>query len=178
MKRKLIISLVMMLTILSLISLLVQAEVKEDIINFSNQNVKVVQVNNRWKITANNSWLLDFAGNKNEAMKALRIIKFYKLNQMCFVGRPDPSMRYFLSSGKAPAGPMQGEDSIYFDNNKLRVRYIDNCWYIIEDDDHYLLNFDKNEDEAWTALRIIWKYDFNYICFVGRPGPSMVYFRK
>jgi hypothetical protein len=43
---------------------------------------------------------------------------------------------------------------------------------------HAMLDFDQNKSEAWTALRIIWKYDFNYICFVGRPNPPMMYFRR
>ncbi len=73
---------------------------------------------------------------------------------------------------------MPGEDSIAFDNNNLRVVYLRNRWMIVEGNSHGMLNFDQNEAEAWTALRIIWKYDFHYICFVGRPNPAMMYFRR
>lgn len=35
----------------------------------------------------------------------------------------------------------------------------------------------ETKDEMEQALRIIRQYGFSRICFVGRPGPSMVYFR-
>lgn len=34
------------------------------------------------------------------------------------------------------------------------------------------------ELEAVTSYRIILKYGFTYICFVGRPDPSMTYLRR
>jgi hypothetical protein len=127
---------------------------------------------------SDNKWLLDFGSNREQANQALQVISFYRLNQQCFVGRPKASLNYYLVNGKAPVGPMQGEDSIYFDNSKLRVVYINRHWKIIETPSHAMLDFDQNEAEAWTALRIIWKYDFSYICFVGRPNAPMMYFRQ
>lgn len=90
----------------------------------------------------------------------------------------DPSMQYYLSNGKPPVGPIPGEDSIRFDNNNLRVVNYNGRWKIIEGTNHAMLDFNQNEAEVWAALRIIWKYDFNYICFVGRPNPPMMYFRR
>ncbi|MEA3508196.1 MAG: hypothetical protein U9R40_04665, partial [Synergistota bacterium] len=80
--------------------------VKEDCISFNYQTAEVKNVNGRWKIVDGNMWLLDFRGNKTEADKALKVIKSYQLNQQCFVGRPDPSMRYWLVNGQAPRGTL------------------------------------------------------------------------
>lgn len=44
--------------------------------------------------------------------------------------------------------------------------------------DHLLMDFGNKEDEARKALAIIKKYKFPRYCFVGRPNPSMTYFRK
>lgn len=158
--------------------LTVLGELKEDIIRFNFQNAQVVNIDGRCKVTANNMWLLDFGPNQAQANQALQVIRLYRLNQQCFVGRPDPSMQYYLSNGMPPVGPVPGEDSIRFDNNNLRVVNYNNRWKIIEGTNHAMLDFDQNEAEAWAALRIIWKYDFNYICFVGRPNPPMMYFRR
>jgi hypothetical protein len=151
---------------------------KEDIIRFNNQNVQVVNIGGHWKVTSGNMWLLDFGTNQDQANQALQVIKSYHLNEQCFVGRPNPPMQYFLADDTAPSGPLPGEDSIRFDNNNLRVLKIDNRWKVVEGGNHYMLDFDQNEAGARAALRIIRKYDFNYICFVGRPHPPMMYFRR
>jgi hypothetical protein len=42
-------------------------------------------------------WILDFGASQANANKALNIIKKYGFSQICFVGRPNPPMMYFLS---------------------------------------------------------------------------------
>lgn len=153
-------------------------DLKEDIIYFNGQHAQVVNAQGRWKIAVGNMWLLDFENNQAEAQQALNVIRRYQLNQQCFVGRPQPSMEYYLSNGRPPMGPMPGEDAIRFDNTRIKVMYMGGRWKIVENGNHAMLDFDQNEDEAWRALRIIWKYDFSYLCFVGRPNPSMTYFRR
>jgi hypothetical protein len=66
----------------------------EDCIGFNRGNLKVKKFNNRWKIVDGNHWVFDFAGKKREALKSLSIIKKYKFNKSCFVGRPGPSFQY------------------------------------------------------------------------------------
>ena len=153
-------------------------EFSEDIIGFNPRNAQVVNAYGSWKIAADNIWLLDFGPNQAQADQALRVIHHYRLNQQCFVGRPAPSMQYYLCNGRSPAGPMSGEDSIRFDNSNLRVVNYNGRWKIVEGTSHAMLDFGSNEEETWTALRIIWKYEFNYICFVGRPHAPMMYFRR
>lgn len=153
------------------------APVKEDCISFSYQSAEVKNINGRWKIVDGGMWLLDFGGNKAEADTALKVIKTYQLNQQCFVGRPDPSMRYWLANGQAPVGTLPGHDNIGFNPDNIEVKQINGRWKIVEGS-HWILDFAASEDEARTAYSIIKKYDFNYICFVGRPDPSMVWFCK
>jgi hypothetical protein len=169
---------IILVLLMAVTSLPVLGELREDIISFNPRIAQVANVNGRWKVISDNKLLLDFGLNQEQANQALQVISFYRLNQQCFVGRPKASMTYYLVNGKAPIGSMPGEDSIYFDNTKLKVVYINNHWKIIETPSHAMLDFGQNEAEAWTALRIIWKYDFSYICFVGRPNPPMIYFRR
>ena len=39
--------------------------------------------------------MLDFGAGHGNALAALHYIRKYRFNEMCFVGRPDPSMTYF-----------------------------------------------------------------------------------
>lgn len=148
---------------------------KEDCLSFNYQRATVRRVGHRWAIVAGNMVLLDF-GNKVEANQVLRIIKHYRMNSQCFVGRPDPSMTYYLVDGRTPSGYLRGQDCVSFDPENAKVKRIDGSWRIV-DGSHYIKDFGDKHEEAIAALRIIRKYGFRYICFVGRPDPSMTYFR-
>jgi hypothetical protein len=152
---------------------------QEDKIKFDWRNLRVKKVNNSWKIMEGTShMMMDFGSNLREASQALGVIQRYRMDEMCFVGRPDPSMTYFLSNGVAPEGEKPGEDAIRFDPQQLDVVKINNSWKILEGRSHSMMDFGVNEIEARQSLRIIKKYGFTHICFIGRPNPSMTYFRK
>jgi hypothetical protein len=72
----------------------------EDCISFnpSSVTVKLIPQSNTWKMVQGNMWMEDFGNNKQEAYDALEIVKKYRFNQQCFVGRPGASFRYWKSS--------------------------------------------------------------------------------
>lgn len=72
-------------------------DVKEDCIGFNPDKIEVKKIGNRWKIVEGDHWITDFGNKGDEANNALKIIKKYGFNRICFVGRPDPSMTYFTT---------------------------------------------------------------------------------
>ena len=74
-------------------------EIQEDCIGFNNATIEVKQVDGRWKIIDGAHWIIDFGSNKAEASDSFEIMKRYQYNQICFVGRPGPSMTYFKAVG-------------------------------------------------------------------------------
>lgn len=156
------------------------ARLREDCISFDYRRAEVRNIGGRWKIVVGRMWLKDFGNvvlSEREARQALRIIKHYRMNQQCFVGRPDPSMEYYLVNGGAPTGSLGGEDCVRFNPANIEVKRIGDRWKII-DGTHWIMDFSDKEGEARMAFRIIKKYGFNHICFVGRRDPSMTYFRR
>lgn len=151
--------------------------VKEDCVGFNPDTTKVQYINGRWKVVDGSHWMFDFGNNEAEARKALSVIKRYRINQSCFVGRPDPSFKYLLVSGTAPSGSMNGEDCISFNPDTAIVKNINGRWKIV-DGSHWMFDFGNKESEARDALAIIKKYRFTRSCFVGRPDPSFEYLRK
>ena len=149
----------------------------EDCIKFSPDKAEVKQINGRWKVVQGDMWMLDFDQSEAEAQKALSIIQHYKLDSQCYVGRPGPSMEYWLVGGKSPAGSFEGEDAVPFNPDTTEAKLVNGSWKVV-DGDHWLLDFGDNEGEAQASLKLIKKYGFNHICFVGRPDPGMTYFRK
>ncbi len=69
---------------------------KEDCVPFNPDKIEVKRFRGRWKLVDGKHWLKDFGFNGNEAAKALAIIKVRRFGWICFVGRPYPSLEYFL----------------------------------------------------------------------------------
>ncbi len=151
--------------------------VTEDCISFNPVTARVAHIRGRWKIVDGSKWLFDFGNKKREAYRALRIIKFYKMNQSCFVGRPNPSFEYMLVSGEAPTGGIRGEDCLSFNPDTISLRRINGRWKIV-DGGHWIFDFGNKKREAEMAFQIIKKYRFGYTCYVGRPHASFKYLRK
>ncbi len=151
--------------------------VKEDCVAFNWRNLRATQINNRWKIVDGSHLLLDFGDNEDEARQALRVLRHYRLTGMCFVGRPDPSLTYFLSEGQAPSGAMSREDCIPFDPERIEVKSVNGRWKIT-DGSHWLFDFGSSEQEARSALALIKRYGFTHTCYIGRPQASMTYLRQ
>lgn len=153
------------------------ARVREDCVSFNNATVRLRRINGRWKIVDGSHWIADFGGNAVEAKRAYRIVKFYRFDQQCFVGRPGPSMTYWKSGGGVPGRSMPGQDCVGFDPNNIQVRNIGGRWKIVEGS-HWIADFGGRRQEAFQAFNIIKRYRMSKQCFVGRPGPSMTYWLR
>jgi hypothetical protein len=155
--------------------------IPEDRIPFNRANVSATQVGGRWKVAEGNHWMLDTGSSQAEAQRAVDIINHYKLASMCFVGRPrcgdvTPMMYWLTDAGRAPSGQLAGEDCIAFDRSNLAVVEIGGRWKVVEGT-HWLLDFGPGQGNSNAALHFIRKHRFDEICFVGRPDPSMSYFK-
>ena len=69
----------------------------DDCIGFNLANAHVAHVGGDWKIVDGSQWIADFGNKHGEANHAMAIIHHYRMNRQCFVGRPNPSMSYWLS---------------------------------------------------------------------------------
>jgi hypothetical protein len=152
-------------------------KITEDCISFNPNNVQAKKLNGRWKVVHGNMLMLDFGSNRQQAERAVQVIKHYRMNRQCFVGRPHAPMQYYTVKGRAPKGAMAGEDAIPFNPANIQAIKINGRWKVV-DGSHWLLDFEAKEAEAKTAVKIIKHYGFNHICFVGRPNAPMMYFRK
>jgi hypothetical protein len=153
--------------------------IAEDCLGFDDRKAAVKEVGGRWKIVVDSVWLMDFGSSQAEATAALNIIKYYRMNEQCFVGRPAPSLEYFLVNRNAPTGSVPGEDCLSLKPGavQLEVKQLNGRWKIVAGN-NWIFDFADNESEARLALAIINTYRFEYVCYVGRPDTSMTYLRR
>ncbi|WP_395648335.1 hypothetical protein [Terricaulis sp.] len=70
----------------------------EDCLTINPANIQAQNVRGSWKIVDGSTWVLDFGANRSEAEQAAAIIRYHGITRQCFVGRPDPSMTYWLAT--------------------------------------------------------------------------------
>ena len=149
---------------------------KDDCVRFNPTRLDVEQVNGRWKIVDDGHWLFDFGTNQAAARKALDVIRHYRLDRSCTVGRPS-TFSYMMAKSGSPTGAMAGEDCIAFNPKTLAVSKIQGRWKIVSGW-HGLFDFDQSETDAHKALALIRRHGFSQSCFVGRPGADFSYLRR
>ena len=147
---------------------------KEDCVPINQNLLRIEKRNNLWLILSRSSHKA--LKTRPQAEKMLHIFKHYGFTQQCFVGRPKPSMEYYLVNGNAPSGSMPGEDAININPMECELKRHGNRW-IIMDGRSSILSI-PNWEEGLHALSIIRRHQFTKICFVDRPNPIMVYFRR
>lgn len=149
----------------------------DDCININPAQVSVARKNGRWKLVQGNMWILDADQKRNEMLRARQIVQNYGLNKQCFVGRPDASLKYWLTDNNAPSGAMANEDCININPNALTIRDAGGRSTILSNGNHAAFSA-PSAAEAQTVIDVIKYYGFTKSCYVGRPDPSMAYLRK
>ena len=76
----------------------------EDCVGFSPGNLELDRAGGTWILRDGSHSVMRAGDSRDEARDVLRVVRHYGLDQQCFVGRPDPSMQYFLAGGRAPSG--------------------------------------------------------------------------
>jgi hypothetical protein len=150
---------------------------REDCLSLNPATITASEVSGRWKVVDGNHWLFDFGSNATDAGRTADIIKHYRMNQTCFVGRPNPPFKYMLVSGNSPTGAISDEDCVGFNPATTTVSEVSGRWKVV-DGNHWLFDFGNSKPGADQTLEIIKKYGFTQSCFVGRPNPGFTYMRK
>jgi cathepsin L len=149
----------------------------EDCLSFNHTIAAVKKFNNSWKIVDGDHVMFDFGKNQAAASRSLKVIKFYKMNSSCSVGRPDPVFNYFLVGNSAPGGTMSGQDCIKFNPNAIQIKEIDSQWKIYHGN-KVMYDFGNKIDEAYHTFHMIKKYGFTHQCYVKGPKPPFHYLHK
>ena len=131
-------------------------------------------VGGEWKVVDGSHWMLSFGMRPAEAARAANIIRHYRFNQHCFIGRPNASMDYWKRGSRVPSGGIPGDDCIRVNPDNVEARRVGGVWKLT-DGASWLIDFGGRGVEARQAEQVVKHYRLTQQCFVGRPNPSMTY---
>jgi hypothetical protein len=146
----------------------------EDCLSLDNDRLSIEHHDDHWTIVEGDSHYVTTAPTQDEAEEILDVIDQYDLDQVCYVGGPDPSMTYWLSSGEPPAGYTAQQDLLEYDMHSYDVLEEEHGLTITDGRSRILTC--SNYREAAEILRTLREYRFDKHGFVGRPDSSMQYF--
>jgi hypothetical protein len=150
----------------------------EDCISFNPAAISVANpTGSSWKVVQGSMWMLDAGPNRAEMETAKAIIQRYGMNRQCFVGRPGPSLEYWLIDDNAPSGSYPGEDCVSINPSSLFVQPNGGAFTVVSEGNHWAFSA-PTQAEAEQIIAVVRYYGFTQSCYVGRPGPSMSYLRK
>ncbi|MEM7234289.1 MAG: dockerin type I repeat-containing protein [Planctomycetota bacterium] len=161
---------------LLLLSIASTALVAQDCVPVQTDTLRIAERNGRFIVEDGRRSSFLAGQSREEAERAIEIAQHYGMDQMCFVGRPNPSMVYWLVDGAAPQGSLTGEDCIGLNPTTASVEFTGGEWKLV-DGSSWLLGFGNSQEEAEEALSIIREHSFDRLCFVGRPNPLMTYWK-
>jgi hypothetical protein len=147
----------------------------ENLKQFDPQEAMVTWSDRHWQVTAGTTVLKDFGPHEAEARQALRLIQELRLTHYGTIGRPQPVIEYWLTSGRPPQGFVPGLRVLPLQQDSLRVEAIQTQW-CLRDAQRVLFNFGQHADDAQQALAVIRKYGFTHVGAIGQAAPSMLVF--
>ena len=146
----------------------------EDCAVINPEDLFVAPSDRGYKVSDYNHTILDFGANKLAAVKAERVLRYYHIDEQCFVVRPHPKMYYWRVTGQVPRAAMPGEDCTAVNPAKVRAAQTGNTWKVLNGD-NALLDYGDDRAAAEQAVSVIRTYRLSRQCFVARPDATMQY---
>lgn len=150
----------------------------QDCIVVDPDNVSIEQSGSDFVVVDGSLSLMVFP-ELSEAQDARDLIQHYGFNDLCYVGRPDPGMSYWLHDDGpmlADSGSPVAEDCIAVDPLNVDIE-ASGSDYVVVDGSTSLMVFPELV-EAQDAVELIQFYEYTNMCFVGRPDPGMEYWLR
>lgn len=154
----------------------------EDCLLFNYQNVTIDSSSTSpnpsrtaYRIKDGNTFLQILTSGEN-AKLAIKIIKEYRLDKVCWVGYPTQGLRYFTVKGDIPSGRYEGENCTrIYNSENLTIHKKSDTSFEIMDGNRVAVNT-RSQSDADMILKILKHYKPGYVCYLD--GYNMMYLRK
>lgn len=151
----------------------------EDCVPFDPDRVRVEDAAGRFLLVDGSHSLFSFQ-RRSEADRALEVIRRYRTDRSCFIGRPQPSLSYLLVRGRSPLGVLEGESCARLNPGTIEVLAAGGGFRLTDGSPRPLpIGVFPSREEAERAREIVRTHRFTHLCGVGKPPrPAFTYFRR
>lgn len=142
---------------------------EEDCINFRRRNLSIERYGSQWRLVDGSSALL-VAGRRRVLERTIDVMNHYRMNQQCFIGRPNASLIYYQNRrrGEFPQGALRNENCSAFDPDSLTLRRSGGRGFDVVTEYGSVLFSAPNRREARQIRRLVRQNDLRYSCWIGR----------
>lgn len=138
--------------------------------------LNVVFIDGGWKLLDGARPIKNFGSNEAEVRQAHRLIRSYNINQRCRANLANAQGEYWKVGAVLPIGARPGEDCVPVEPLRATVTPQGAQWAVGVAGRAYRVY--PTEIEAQFSLAQMQRLGARFACFVGRPDPSMTYWRR
>jgi hypothetical protein len=145
-----------------------------DCIVFDTEHSYLVPEAGSWKVRDFLHTIQDFGPYRNAANRALAIIAYYRLDEVCRIGRGSSNLAFYRATGEVPHTTMPGEDCVDVHPDKVEAAVRDDDWMVV-DGSREIYNYGSDKDSAQQATAVIKALGFNRQCYFDRSNTPLSY---
>lgn len=130
----------------------------------------------RWMVTDGFSPII-YTRDEAEAERCAEVLTHYRLTERFEVGTGEDAWEYYLADGQVPEGPLDGEQSLGIDPDKLAVNASGTGWVVAFNG--RAIARAPSRQVAAAIVDVIRRLEATYACWVGDARrPAMRYVRR
>ena len=147
---------------------------QEGCITFDTTHSYLEPAAGNWKVRDFLHTIQAFGPYRGAAGRALAVIAFYHLDEICRAGRANSNLAFFRSSGEVPRTSMNGEDCVDVNTDKVQAVQRDDDWKVV-DGDRELYDYGSDQTGAVQAATAIKTLSLNRRCYYDKANTNLSY---
>ena len=145
-----------------------------DCFAFDTTHVYVVAANGNWNVRDFLHVVQGFGPYRAAADRSLKVIDFYRFNEICHVGRGASNLTFLRAAGEVPHQPMPGEQCVDVHSDKVEAVKRDDDW-VVADGPRTIFNYGSDGKGAAQAAAVIKSLALSRQCTYDRANPAVTY---
>jgi hypothetical protein len=125
-----------------------------------------------WKVRDFLHTIQDFGPYRSAATRALAVIAYYHLDEVCRIGRGNSNLVFYRATGEVPHTTMPDEDCVETHPDKVNAVLRDDDWMVV-DGGREIYNYGSDKDAAQQAAAVIKTLGFGRQCYFDRSNTPL-----
>ena len=145
-----------------------------DCITFDTEHSYLGPDAGNWKVRDFMHTIQDFGPYRSAAGRALAVIAYYHLDEVCRIGHGNSNLVFYRATGEVPHTTMPGEDCVETHPDKVEAVLRDDNWMVV-DGGREIYNYGSDKDAAQQAASVIKSLGFSRQCYFDRSNTPLSY---